>query len=171
MVTICNCPAKFIIVLLKKKTFWSQTTKKWEKSWSLEEEKHWKLIQDINCSENRPKACNEYSFYLFLLFNRIVTCGNYDTGEKNLKYICSQMWSDGETLNLQYFKSGTSLVSSADRMRQDRILMISWIPLNLSFRYILFHEKRLQTMLWHCNARVNSHQRWKQTRFRVCFHL
>ena len=22
-----------------------------------------------------------------------------------------------------------------------------------------------------CNARVNSHQRWKQTRFRVCFHL
>ena len=31
--------------------------------------------------------------------------------------------------------------------------------------------KRLQTMLWHHNARVNSHQRWKQTRFRVCFHL
>ena len=26
-------------------------------------------------------------------------------------------------------------------------------------------------MLWHLNARVNSHQRWKQTRFRVCFHL
>ena len=26
-------------------------------------------------------------------------------------------------------------------------------------------------MLWHHNARVNSHQRWKQTRFRVCFHL
>ena len=35
---------------------------------------------------------------------------------------------------------------------------------------LLFHEKRLQTMLWHHNARVNSHQRWKQTRF-VCFHL
>ena len=35
----------------------------------------------------------------------------------------------------------------------------------------LIHEKRLQTMLWHNNARVNSHQRWKQTRFRVCFHL
>ena len=32
-------------------------------------------------------------------------------------------------------------------------------------------QKRLQTMLWHLNARVNSHQRWKQTRFRVCFHL
>ena len=47
----------------------------------------------------------------------------------------------------------------------------SWIPRNLSFRYILFNEKRLQTMLWHQNARVNSHQRWKQTRFRVCFHL
>ena len=47
----------------------------------------------------------------------------------------------------------------------------SWIPWNLSFRYILFHEKRLQTMLWHLNARVNSHQRWKQTRFCVCFHL
>ena len=26
-------------------------------------------------------------------------------------------------------------------------------------------------MLWHHNARVNSHQRWKQTRLRVCFHL
>ena len=32
-------------------------------------------------------------------------------------------------------------------------------------------KKRLQTMLWHNNARVNSHQRWKQTQFRVCFHL
>ena len=31
--------------------------------------------------------------------------------------------------------------------------------------------KRHQTMLWHHNARVNSHQRWKQTRFRICFHL
>ena len=26
-------------------------------------------------------------------------------------------------------------------------------------------------MLWHLNARVNSHQRWKQTWFRVCVHL
>ena len=26
-------------------------------------------------------------------------------------------------------------------------------------------------MLWHHNATVNSHQRWKQTWFRVCFHL
>ena len=34
-----------------------------------------------------------------------------------------------------------------------------------------FIQKKLQTMLWHHNARVNSHQRWKQTRFRVCFHL
>ena len=25
--------------------------------------------------------------------------------------------------------------------------------------------------MWHLNTRVNSHQRWKQTRFRVCFHL
>ena len=47
----------------------------------------------------------------------------------------------------------------------------SWIPWNLSFRYILFQEKRLQTMLWHHNARVNSHQRWKQMRLRICFHL
>ena len=47
----------------------------------------------------------------------------------------------------------------------------AWIPWNLSFLYISFHEKRLQTMLRHHNARVNSHQRWKQTRFRVCFHL
>ena len=34
-----------------------------------------------------------------------------------------------------------------------------------------FMKKRLQVMLWHHDARVNSHQRWKQTRFRVCFHL
>ena len=40
------------------------------------------------------------------------------------------------------------------------------IPWNLSFRYILFHEKRLQKMLLYHNARVNSHPRWKQTRFR-----
>ena len=26
-------------------------------------------------------------------------------------------------------------------------------------------------MLWHHSIRVNSHQRWKQMRFRVCFHL
>ena len=36
---------------------------------------------------------------------------------------------------------------------------------------ILFHEKRLQMMLSHHKTTVNSHQRWKQTRFRVCFHL
>ena len=36
---------------------------------------------------------------------------------------------------------------------------MTWIPWNLSFRYILFHEKKLQTMLWHHNAIVNSHQR------------
>ena len=36
---------------------------------------------------------------------------------------------------------------------------------------LLFHEKILQAMLWHHYARVNSHQRWKQTRFRVCFYL
>ena len=46
-----------------------------------------------------------------------------------------------------------------------------WIPRKLSFRYISFHGRRLQMMLWHHNVRVNSHQRWKQTRFRVCFHL
>ena len=47
----------------------------------------------------------------------------------------------------------------------------TWIPWNLSFHYILFFEKRIQMMLWHHNARVNSYQRWKQTRIRVCFHL
>ena len=32
--------------------------------------------------------------------------------------------------------------------------IFSWIPYNLSFLYILFREKRLQTMLWHSNIRV-----------------
>ena len=50
-------------------------------------------------------------------------------------------------------------------------LMWAWLPWNLSFRYILFHKKRLQTMLWHHNTRVSSHQRWKQMQFHVCFHL
>ena len=40
------------------------------------------------------------------------------------------------------------------------------IPLHL-----ISWKKRLQTMLWHHNARVNSHQRWKQTRNRVWFRL
>ena len=26
-------------------------------------------------------------------------------------------------------------------------------------------------MLWHHNTRVNSHQRWKQMHFHICFHL
>ena len=50
-------------------------------------------------------------------------------------------------------------------------LHLAWIPWSLSFCYIVLHEKRLQTMLWHRNASVNSHQRWKQTRFRVWLHL
>ena len=40
---------------------------------------------------------------------------------------------------------------------------------------ILLHfiswKKKLQTMQWHHNATGNSHQRWKQTQNRVCFHL
>ena len=39
--------------------------------------------------------------------------------------------------------------------------------MKLVVSYILFHEKRPQTMLWHHNARVNSQQRWKQTRFHL----
>ena len=37
--------------------------------------------------------------------------------------------------------------------------------------HFYFMKTWLQTMLWHHTARVNSHQRWKQMRFRVCFHL
>ena len=62
------------------------------------------------------------------------------------------------------FENGWTLAGQTTQC----VFMIPW---NLSFRYILFLDKRLQTMLWHLNARVNSHQRWKQTRFRVCFHL
>ena len=46
-----------------------------------------------------------------------------------------------------------------------RLISMTSIPLNFIW------WKRLQTMLWHHNAGVNSHRRWKQTRFRVCFHL
>ena len=34
-----------------------------------------------------------------------------------------------------------------------------------------FIKKKTPNDAVHHNARVNSHQRWKQTRFRVCFHL
>ena len=44
----------------------------------------------------------------------------------------------------------------------------TWIPWNLIVISLhLFHEKRLQTMLWHHNVRVNSHERWKQTHLMV----
>ena len=42
---------------------------------------------------------------------------------------------------------------------------------SMKFRFILFLKNTLQTILWRHNAKVNSHQRWKQTRIRVCFHL
>ena len=61
----------------------------------------------------------------------------------------------------------TRLVILAD----EKMLLQSWIPWNLSFHYKSFHEKRHQTMQWHHKARVNSHQRWKQKQFRICFHL
>ena len=37
--------------------------------------------------------------------------------------------------------------------------------------YFMKKKKDSKRCCWHHNARVNSHQRWKQTRFRVCFHL
>ena len=46
------------------------------------------------------------------------------------------------------------------------------MKLVLPSRFISWRKRRrLQTMLWHHKAWVNSHQRWKQTRFRICFHL
>ena len=36
---------------------------------------------------------------------------------------------------------------------------------------VCLSPKRCQAMLWCVNTRVNSYQRWKQTRNRVCFHL
>ena len=45
------------------------------------------------------------------------------------------------------------------------------MKLVILLHFISWKKKRLQTMLWHHNARVNSHQRWKQMRFRICFHL
>ena len=62
----------------------------------------------------------------------------------------------------------------------------SWNPWNLSFRHVLFHEKKkfsdigrkwiLPNMIragTDCTqiVLVNSHQRWKQTWNRACFHL
>ena len=83
--------------------------------------------------------------------------------------------------SLFYFiipETGTSSKFGPDSLMNDKQTVwniqkvhISWIPWNLSFHYILFHEKRLQMMVWHLNARVNAHQRWKQMRFRICFHL
>ena len=62
------------------------------------------------------------------------------------------------------FKIGTNqrIGCGSDIMNSMNII----IPL-----HFISLKKILQTMLWPCYARVNSHQRWKQTRFRVCFHL
>ena len=79
-------------------------------------------------------------------------------GQKQLKW--QDLWPQ--------FMRPAIKVSTSESMTS---LFPSWIPWDLSFFYILFHKKRLQTMLWHHSARVNSHQRWKQTWFRVCFHL
>ena len=73
--------------------------------------------------------------------------------------------------NWQHVRSWRSDVMEVLPSVVESSLLIAWIPWKLSFHYILFHEKILLTMLWHHNVRVNSHQRWKQTRFRVCFHL
>ena len=57
---------------------------------------------------------------------------------------------------------------SVTRLQFCKLPYFAWIPWKSSFRYM---KKRLQAMLWHHKARVNSHQRWKQTRNRICFNL
>ena len=60
------------------------------------------------------------------------------------------------------------------------LIIKSWNPWNLSFHCILFHEWTHYLILAGSSfyqiwlgrlTRVNSHQTWKQTRNRVCFHL
>ena len=82
------------------------------------------------------------------------------------KLTCIKLRHEILFINWRHF-CGTNV----QRSRQINRKHFAWNPWNFSFRYIFFHEKILKTMLWHYNARVNSHQRWKQTRFRVWFHL
>ena len=74
--------------------------------------------------------------------------------------ITSSFWST--MLMVMQLQSQDNDALNTQRMNAMKLV----IPLRFIPR-----KKRLQTMLWHHNARVNSHQRWKQTRFRVCFHL
>ena len=78
-----------------------------------------------------------------------------------------------ENTFLRKYKRWKSTKKKRGKKKENTLVFLShtWIPWNLSFRYILFLPQRLQTMLWHHNARVNSLQRWKQARFRVCFYL
>ena len=62
------------------------------------------------------------------------------------------------------------MTNNSDNLRSELLHEImNLVKLVIAWHFL--HEKRLQTMLWHHNARVNSHQRWKQMRFRICFHL
>ena len=52
-------------------------------------------------------------------------------------------------------------------IRQRHILTALWIGYLCIMRFWCLSITIYQTMLWCHNARVNSHQRWKQTRFGV----
>ena len=70
--------------------------------------------------------------------------------------------------------------SPVDCFEARSLPFLSWVNLDSTWillaRLMLVTDRlrsviMLQMMLWHLNAQVNSHQRWKQTRFRICFHL
>ena len=103
--------------------------------------------------------------YLFVIWELFIYLFFYERIQlASLCYRCPAVYQDlfNDTCQTVHWKESSAHANQG---------FCTWIPWKLSFGYISFHEKRLQTMLWDHNARVNSHQRWKQTRFRVCFHL
>ena len=128
------------------------------------------------CSCFVYRFCNVlFLTYIYSMTNTRLSCDLEAVYYRLTKMTCRSFY---DCHHIRTISSGAENISRGrifcDRVgdtRRKYYFHLSWIPWNLSFRYILFHEKRLQMMLWHHNTRVNSHPRWKQTRFRVCFHL
>ena len=82
--------------------------------------------------------------------------------------LCTEQWAPQQ--QQQKHKATASTLHTITRANSIPITTVdkygdAWVGLYVTYALTL------QTMLWYNNARVNSHQRWKQTRNRVCFHL
>ena len=101
----------------------------------------------------------------YITFHEICSFKNYR--------ILKQQWRNYVCLRNLSSQVQTPLAMSLEKTNKPECLYTTNHEFHETCHSITFYfmKKRFQTMQWHHNAWVNSHQRWKQTRFRVCFHL